>query len=481
VSRHSLRLRLLLIAALATGLAVLIAAFGLVALFDRHVERRIDAELETYLRQLAADIAVKPDGSVGLTRSLAEPRFEEPYSGLYWQVQDKDRRLLLRSRSLWDTELALPASAIENGAVYRHSISGPQKTQLIAAERSISYSVPGGPQLLRLVVALDRRDLDRARQDFAIDIVPFLALLTAAFLVAVWFQVGIGLRPLHKLRQGLQAVRAGTTARLDGRFPDEVESLVQEVNDLLQAQEEAIDRARSRAADLAHGLKTPLTVLTADAAQLLKKGEVEISTELTELANAMRRQVDLELVRARIDATRRAAHPPQPLAPIAARLIRTLQRTPKGGALIWSCAIQDKLAVAVDPDDLAEMLGNLLDNAQKWAIGEVRLTAGADDGEISILVEDDGPGAPIDKIATLGQRGVRLDRTVQGSGRGLAIVSDIASAYGGRLEITSDHAAPLALPPHGQVRNADRRPLKGLRAMLRFPGRVAVRESHGIS
>jgi signal transduction histidine kinase len=266
------------------------------------------------------------------------------------------------------------------------------------------------------------------------------------------------------LREGLQRVRSGETRRLDGRFPDEVDPLVREVNDLLLAQETAIERARSRAADLAHGLKTPLTVLTADAARLQAKGETEISTELLDLAGAMRRQVDQELVRARIDATRRTVHPPLPVAPAAERLMRAMQRMPKGETLAWDSSIPPEITLAVDPDDLAEMLGNLLDNAVKWARHEIRLTASRSAAGTDLSVEDDGPGVPADQIAALGRRGVRLDRTVQGSGRGLAIVGDIIAAYGG--EILFDAMRPETAPA----------PLGGLRVTLHFPPRPGGRE-----
>lgn len=463
MTRHSLRLRLLVVAALATGLAVGIAAVGLIALFDRHVERRIDAELGNYLRQLAGDVVINADGTAAIHRRLAEPRFDEPYSGLYWQVQSTDRKILLRSRSLWDTELALPANDTAKG-LRRRILAGPEHEQLIALDRQVTYEAPSGPRSLQLTVAIDRHDLDRARRDFAVDMLPFLAVLTAAFLVAVWFQVGIGLRPLRHLREGLQRVRSGETRRLDGRFPDEVDPLVREVNDLLLAQETAIERARSRAADLAHGLKTPLTVLTADAARLQAKGETEISTELLDLAGAMRRQVDQELVRARIDATQRATHPPLPVAPVAERLMRALQRMPKGETITWDSGIPPEITLAVDPDDLAEMLGNLLENAVKWARHEIRLTGTRSAAGTDLSVEDDGPGVPADQIAALGRRGVRLDRTVQGSGRGLAIVGDIIAAYGG--EIRFDAMRPETAPA----------PLGGLRVTLHFPQRPAGRE-----
>ncbi len=442
MSRNSLRLRLLIMAAMAMTLAVVIAGFGLVALFDRHVERRVDAELETYLRQLAGGVVINADNSIHIDRPLADPRFSEPYSGLYWQIQDDERGLLLRSRSLWDKQLSLPPDPLDAGIVHRHELEGPENTRLTVRERQVVYPSPTGPRRLRVAVGLDRRDLDRARQAFAAEIAPSLALLTVVLLTAVWVQVGIGLKPLDALRRGVQAVSSGARRRLDGAYPDEVMPLVQEVNDLLRAQDETIERARVRAADLAHGLKTPLTVLAADAQRLREKGEVEISAEIDELAGTMQRHVDRELVRARIDVGRRVARVPISVRSVADRVVGTLRRTPKGEALRWSLSVPDNCQAAIDADDLAELVGNLLDNACKWASHQVCLTVDQDTAQTRIIVEDDGPGVPREKIGELGQRGIRLDERVQGSGQGLAIVSDIIAAYGGQLVISNKE-------PHG--------------------------------
>jgi signal transduction histidine kinase len=226
--------------------------------------------------------------------------------------------------------------------------------------------------------------------------------------------------------------------------------LVGEVNELLEAQEQAIARARAHAADLAHGLKTPLTVLAADAQRLRDKGEGEIAAELEDLADIMRRYVDRELARVRIGVRKGTVQSGADVRTVAEPIVRTLQRTPRGGTLHWTVDITNTPKAAVDPEDMAELLGNLLDNACKWARGAIWLHTTAD-SVVRIVIEDDGPGVPAQNLAALGQRGLRLDRRVQGTGQGLAIVSEIVEAYGGELIIGRSERGGLRvearLPP----------------------------------
>lgn len=434
MTRNSLRLRLLLTAALAIAVALIVAGFGLVALFDRHVERRIDAELETYLRQLAGGVSFDANGALRVARPVADPRFNEPFSGLYWQIEDTNRGEVHGSRSLWDARLSLPVDPLPSGTVHRHQIEGPGASTLLVRERQVSYPTAAGARSLRLVIALDRRDLLDAREAFAGDVVPGLAVLALVLLTAVWLQVGIGLKPLDAVRRGVHAVRSGEQRRLTQRYPEEVMPLVAEVNDLLAAQDDAVARARARAADLAHGLKTPLTVLTADAARLREIGETAIAAELDSLAQAMRRHLDHELSRARIAGRTRATRWATPVRGVAEGVVATLKRSPDGERLTWTITAAEDLTVAADADDLTEVLGNLLENAAKWARRAVRVTAAAGT-DVRLTVEDDGPGVPDDKLPLLGQRGVRLDEGVQGTGYGLAIVGDIVTACGGRLAL----------------------------------------------
>lgn len=442
--RTSLRVRLLAAAAVAIVAALVVAGFGLAELFERHVERRIEAELAASIRQLAGRIAIGENGTVTVDAAVGDPRFSRPYGGLYWQIQD-GQAVLLRSRSLWDFRLDLPAEAPPPGSLTRTGAAGPEGSRLLVREGSFIYPVPEGDRRLRIAVAVDHHELESARQDFAGEVAPSLALLGLILLAALWVQVGYGLRPLEAVRRGVNAVRSGEASRLDTDRPTEIQPLVREINDLLDAQEVALAQARARAADLAHGLKTPLTVLAEDARRLAEAGHAEMAAELRDLADAMRRHVERELVRARLGAVVGTRRPRTAISEVVERLVRILQRTPRGETLDWRCEMPGEAIAAVDREDLTELLGTLLDNACKWAESTVIIAATVAGGEASIRIADDGPGVPPGQIETLGRRGVRLDRTVQGSGHGLAIAKEIVAAYGGTLGFAAREAGGLAV------------------------------------
>ncbi len=274
-----------------------------------------------------------------------------------------------------------------------------------------------------------------------------MAVIGVLLLMATWFYIGIGLRPLDGIRRSLNAVRTGTSRRLEGAFPLEVTPLVEEANALLAAQDESLARARARATDLAHGLKTPLAVLQSDADRLRARGQDEIADGMASLAHQMRRHVQRELTRAKVRGTEAG---PTEVLPVAERLVASLRRTPVGERLRWTVAVPQTITVAADPEDLTELLGNLLDNAGKWAHSEVRIAAEARDGTAHIAVMDDGAGVPQEALASLAGRGVRLDETVPGTGLGLAIARDIAEACGGGLQLSNraggGFAATISLP-----------------------------------
>jgi signal transduction histidine kinase len=295
---------------------------------------------------------------------------------------------------------------------------------------------------------MDVAEIAAARSAFATDLWPSLATIGVLLLAAAWFYIGIGLRPLDGIRRSLNAVRTGAARRLDGDFPSEVMPLVEEANALLAAQDDSLARARARATDLAHGLKTPLAVLQSDAERLKARGQHDIAEEVGQLAEQMRRHVQRELARARLRGSETAR--PHKVRPVAERIIASLRRTPRGEGLSWTLDIPADLSIAADPEDMTELFGSLLDNACKWARTEIRMEAQASNAGVCIRVLDDGAGAPEAALASLADRGVRLDENVPGTGLGLAIARDIATAYRGSLA----------------VRN---RPGGGFAAILEFP------------
>lgn len=451
MKKGSLRLRLFAAGAASIVVAVTVAGGGLLLMFERHVERRVVAELETDLRQLIDGLALGSGGTLEVARPPAEPRFAEPLSGTYWQIAPRDNGPMLRSRSLWDTVLALPQDDLVPGQEHLHGLVGPGGAMLLAAERSVLLPPSLGGGRIRAVVAVDHAEVGAAARAFATDLLPALGLLALVLAAAAWVQVTVGLRPLDAVRRRLAAVREGSMPRLGSDFPDEVRPLALEVDTLLDAQEAAMTRARARAADLAHGLKTPLTVLASTAEDMRARGDAASADEIVSVADGMRRHVERELARARVSQFGRTAAP-QKVAPVIGQVVGVLRRTPRGQDLAWTIDAPAAAAAAVDPQDLAELLGNLAENAVKWARGQVRITAEATPDGYLVAVEDDGPGIAEGDVAEALKRGGRLDESRPGTGLGLAIVSDLVEAYGGNLAL-------------------GRSALGGLRAMVRLPVR----------
>jgi len=435
--RTSLRLRLIAGGVMALLVALTIAGGGLIVLFERHVARTVADDLSVHLNQLLSAIDVNANGELVLLRTPSDPRFAEPLSGLYWQVAD-DRGQLLRSRSLWDTTLALPLDALSPGDVHLHEMVGPANAGVLVAERSVGLTVGDQRVPVRVAVAADLARVSAATAAFARDLIIALVLLGLVLAIATAVQVALGLRPLDALRRAVIDIRASRSRHLPAAAPAEVQPLVEEINALLDEQEREIERSRSRAADLAHGLKTPLAALAADVRRLKEQGEGAIARDIESLGEAMSRHVDRELARARArGAVRQRAGLSTALAPLVHSLIATLARTPSGARVVFEPHIADDLVMPFDRADLAEVLGNLLENAARHAKSRVCIAASAGPAGRTVTIEDDGRGIAPAARSRVVERGVRLDERDEGAGLGLAIAQDVLDAYGWRLDLAS--------------------------------------------
>ncbi|WP_246696510.1 sensor histidine kinase KdpD [Mesorhizobium sp. SARCC-RB16n] len=379
---------------------------------------------------------------------MTDPRFNNPLSGHYWQVSDVANQSLVRSRSLWDGTLALPVRGGGGEVRKIEELRGPGGELTIAVERTITDA---DGRSFRATVAEDHHSVEVSVDEYVRDLVPALIVLAAGLMAAFFIQITVGLAPLENLRIAVRNVIAQRTARLDVAAPSEVQPLADEINRLLDAQEKALARARGRAADLAHGLKTPLQVLSADIRALRKKGETELADEIEKSAGAIRRHVERELARARL-APGVSGKASCRVREAAAGVVAVIKRTPGGKQLAFVIDVDNDFMAPVDEGDLSEILGNLVENAARFAKSSVQVSAFATVGEVSIAVADDGPGIPDANRETALSRGVQLDSKGGSSGLGLAIVSDIVEAYGGRL--TMANADPglvvtIALPRHG--------------------------------
>lgn len=436
----SLRLRLAVAGAVALVAALIAAALALVALFERHVERRLVDELGHHLDQLVASVTADPSGKLALSRQLLDPRFQTPLSGLYWQISGPAGSL--RSRSLWDASLALPGEPAADGSAHVSMISGPGSQRLLALDRRIELGPSEGSVVVHAIVAADRAEIAEAKSEFAGDMLPYLLLLAAVLTAAGIVQIDLGLRPLVGLRKRVAAIRSGESTRLGPDYPSEIVPLATELDTLLAARERELERARTRAADLAHGLRTPLQVLEGDIARLEEKGEHAIAADIARVADGMRRHVERELVRARMGQRERSAR--ADVAEAIERVAAVTRRMAVAASLDWSIEAPAGLAAAIDHDDLTEALGNLIENAARFARSRIAIAACKVASSIEITITDDGEGFPSDKVGEVLQRGRRLDERGSGSGLGLAIVSEIAEAWNARFDLVPSDAGVTA-------------------------------------
>jgi signal transduction histidine kinase len=421
--------RLAVAGLLLLGVIFLGAFFGLSVLFERHVERRVGAELRVHLDQIVASLRQQPDGRLSLDRQPVDPRFNEPLSGLYWQIESAGT--VLRSRSLWDGELRL--APLDPGSSKALRIAGPPGRTLFVVEREVVGGARLANRAILVAVAVDTDEIDRAAAAFRGDMAPYFLVFGVLLIAANLVQIRIGLKPLHRLRDRISGIRNGSLQRMGNDFPQEILPLTAEVDALLASREEQLVRARRQAADLAHGLKTPLQALSGDVERLRSAGQGGMADDIGGSIRIMRRHIDHQLARARM-ADRTAARA-TPVMPVLSSVLGVLERTPHGMLCEWRIDVADDITVQMDGDDLAELLGNLCDNAARYAAGIVDIAAKRQGPFVELAIRDDGPGIPPAKLEHVVQRGKRLDSTSGGAGLGLAIVSEIVLSCGGELSL----------------------------------------------
>ncbi len=422
------------IVGMATVLIVL-GAIGLAVqgLFERHNEREVLAELDADLRLLARSLVM--DNGVATLRGqpLADPRFQEPLSGLYWQVRNDRTGVILRSPSLAGASFPLEQDKLSLGERHRHIVFGPEGTKLIVLERRIDD--PSEPAAsYRTAVAVDRKLLEAANHAFLRDLLPLLGMIGGGLLLAFTLQGGIALGPIARARRALQELAEGKRERIGGALPTELQELATRFDQVLEEQRRSAKLARERTADLAHGLRTALALLNARIRELRERGELTIAAELEAIASSIDQRMARELARAFIEGPQSHVAPII-LRPVIDRVARAFARTVRGEALLWESDISPEIRAEIEEGDLVELLGVLLDNATKWAASRVTISLQLVHGMIQLSVADDGPGiAPQDRRAAL-SRGVQLNGTKSGTGIGLAVASDITAAYGGEIRL----------------------------------------------
>lgn len=419
--KGSLRLRFAaaMLGWIVAGLVVV--GLGTSALFRRHVEAQFHDELEVHLLELAELTRLEADGRLALDRPLSDPRYAIRDSGFYWQVQ-RAGSPVLKSASI--TRGALdPALAHQPHIIHRvaDGPTGPTMTY------GFTRPAPDGGGELHFLIATDERILNEVIHAFDAELRRWLILLALGLLGTGALVILFALQPLDRLGQAIAAMRSGRLRRMDEGWPAEIAPLVADLNALLEARDAMVADARVEAGNLAHSLRTSLAILT-DEAETLASGDAgESAATLLEECRRMARQLEWHLARARASVRQGAAtRIPEAIRPIAT----AMQRLHAGRGIVFTVAGTAQATLAIEPEDFAEILSNLVDNAGKWARSTVVIDWDTTGGRASITVTDDGPGIPESGREQVFAVGNRLDEQAPGHGLGLAISRDLARRYG---------------------------------------------------
>jgi signal transduction histidine kinase len=427
----SLARRLLLIATMGAILLLATAGFFLADINRKGVERTFDRRLQVYAKLLIADLAtLNDDSEVEIGTQLSEPLFELPQSGWYWQITRLDKineSENILSRSMWDWQIS-PLSEDKDANSSEGYISGPDNQRLRVIERVIDLA---GEGKYRVSVAGNAEEVSESITPFNYALFFAFTLLGLGFIIAAFFQVRYGLKPLEGLTTKLAAIRNGQAEKLEGEFPEEISPLTTEMNALIAHNQEVVNRARTHVGNLAHALKTPLSVIKNESEQ----ENTAYSKKIAEQTTFMQVQVNHHLERAKLAARVQYISTLIEVEPTLLSLIKTMERVYSLKDIVIYRHLEPNILWRGELNDVQEIVGNLLDNACKWAKSEVQVSLKTQGNFFLICIEDDGEGLNDQQREEIGQRGKRLDETKPGSGLGLSIVKDLLALYRGSLTL----------------------------------------------
>ncbi len=440
---NSLALRLVISSAAWTLMILSVTAAILISLCRYLMEEIFDQRINQSLENLIAKTA--PQGPLDIKRpsDLGEPLFSRPLSGAYWQIKPADQRSdpFFKSDSLADETYKTPAELgvkPDQKRIRQAYVDGPDGQMLRVLERDIDFGQESESRVFSISVAFDTSAVDAETRYLTNTIVLTLALLGAGLLLATFFQVRFGLSPLKDIGVRLAAIRSGEETLLDGTPPDEILPLQEELNALIKANWSVVERARTHVGNLAHALKTPLSIVINEAASQ----NSEFSQKVAQQAALMRQQISHHLDRARIAAQIRPISGVTDVASGLNALSRALTKIYEGRALNLEIDCPYGVRFFGEKQDFDEMAGNLMDNACKWARSSVTVKVEASQAAGSssartfqLIIEDDGPGLPEEFRRVAVKRGRRLDEDVPGSGLGLSIVAELSHLYRGTLKL----------------------------------------------
>lgn len=435
----SLKSRLLLAAAFWLSAMIFAAGIGIPKLVNDYLVQDVESQLLLSMDEITANIEVNSKGNLIMPSRLSDPRFSQPYSGLYWTVSTKGYEL--RSRSLWDKKLTFA----EDNLSINTKVKGANNEELIYVQKNIY--LPEIKQPITITIGLDEDPLEKTLHQLTGQLWIILGLLFSGVLFLIGIQVSWSLRPLAKMQSELVMLRKGEQQALSQHYPQEIAPLVSDLNALLFHYQELLERARHHAGNLSHSLKTPLSVLNNELSYLTEEEKARLSIPIEQLQE----HIDYHLGRARMAGAMNilsvATSPSERIDAISMAFDKVYAER----EILLINELDTESKITVDKTDLDEMLGNLLENSYKWAHSMIRVHASIPvNNQISIIIEDDGCGIPKEKFEHVLKRGFRLDESTPGTGLGLHIVNEMAHSYRGSLAL-------------------DKSPMGGLKATLTFP------------
>lgn len=418
----SLRSRLTLVASLWLAIILLLAAFFIPSVIESYLIKDTKMQLKHSFDELSADLELDANKKLVIKGNLSDPRFNRPYSGLYWSANFKSEQL--KSRSLWDSKITLDR--------HRGTAIGPRGEPLIYLDNTVYF--PGSNKPANIFVAIDKQNIDEMLFNITRQLWVILGVIFISILILVSLQISWSLQPFKKLQQELLLLRQGGINELSQNYPKEVSSLIRDLNSLLFHYQDLLKRARQHSGNLAHSLKTPLNILKNDIAHF----PIDVQHQLLPEIKRINDSIQYHLNRARIAGTTNILGVKSNPSERVDAISMAFDKVYASRGVILINQIDPNLMVRVDQSDLDEILGNIIENAYKWAKSTIIVTSQIVEQKIDIIIEDNGVGISEDKIKAVLLRGVRLDEKTNGTGLGLDIVKELALSYQGGFTLSSD-------------------------------------------
>jgi signal transduction histidine kinase len=446
MTTQSLKIRLVALAVIWTAAAILVAGLLISTLLRQFVERNFDASLSATMVAVMAGTEFDQSGNLVISNTVVDPRYDQPLSGWYWQLNDANE-ILARSRSLWDVDLGIDV-AEPDGSILTANETGPNGAMVRRMQRD--FTAPGGTQRLRVIIAMPADVIDDEVASIVQPLVISLVLLVVAIAAAIGLQVHYGLAPLARLGRNIVAVRRGDRETIPEESYAEIRPITTELNALIAHNRSMIERTRMHVGNLAHGLKTPLSIIGGR----IQRDDIDADGTLRDATETMNRLIRHHLRRARTAAAHGVIGARTPVEEAVADLLPVFRGIYAEKAIEIEADVAQDLRFSGDRQDLDEMLGNLIDNACKWATARVEIAANPEGVDmLEVRICDDGPGMDEVEIEAARSRGVRFDEAKPGSGLGLSIVDDLAMLHGGKLTLSQRGGgglvATLLLPRAG--------------------------------